>query len=230
MSIHNIIKRRIYMGLKKIVSKGIVLALTLVGTTAVLPMTNGVSAMGNDKMLNNYVETNEDEYIKQGYYILKSQDEVDKELKSLIDKELKQLKGITRSSVNPNNWKTVYGTKKTVTLKGYAGNQLPGGRKFPTGGGFYFSDSGGPTVSVSVSYSSPYVPVSVSVGLGNSSTSGQFVTVPNKTNYFKLYVSKDVQVQPYIVYQRTNSSSPWKVYYRGKVQTVQRASAYAKKV
>ena len=41
------------------------------------------------------------------------------------------------------------------TLKGYAGNQLSGGYKFPTGGGFYFSDSGGPNVSGSVSLSLP---------------------------------------------------------------------------
>lgn len=49
------------------------------------------------------------------------------------------------------HYKTVYKTYKYKTLSGYAGNQVKGGYKFPTGGGFYFTDSGGPTVSGTVS-------------------------------------------------------------------------------
>lgn len=181
-------------------------------------------------------EENFDSSVPYIYSSVKTQEEVDKELKDQIDSQVSKLidsqssKYQTRDSSSSNNWKTVYGPKKTVTLSGYAGNQVPKGYKFPTGGGFYFSDSGGPSASASVAYSVPFTKVSVSVTLGKSSASGKFVNVPNKKNYFKLYVSKKVQVQPYIVYRRANSHSPWKVNYNGKVQSIQSVTSYAKKV
>lgn len=87
-------------------------------------------------------------------------------------------------------YETVYGTAKTVTIGGYAGNQPAGGRRFNTGGGFWFSDSGGPTASLNVSFPAPYDLISVSVTLGSVGSSGVFVLAPDTTHYFKLYVSK----------------------------------------
>lgn len=120
-----------------------------------------------------------------------------------------------------------------ITLSGFAGNQVAGGYQFPTGGGFYFSDSGGPEVSGSINLSlpSPYDWISVSVNLGQrSETSGLFVTVPNKTDYFKLFVSKVVEVRPYIVTRKRAGTDNWEFYSAGSVHITYSVSASAKKV
>ena len=126
-------------------------------------------------------------------------------------------------------YETVYGTAKTVTIGGYAGNQPAGGRRFNTGGGFWFSDSGGPTASLNVSFPAPYDLISVSVTLGSVGSSGVFVLAPDSTHYFKLYVSKKVRVQPYVVYY-TNSQGKKTVWLRSKTTTVTKVDQYAKQV
>lgn len=70
-------------------------------------------------------------------------------------KVMEQLEGPTLTRDNKERFKYEHFDYQYKTLKGYAGNQLSGGYKFPTGGGFYFSDSGGPNVSGSVSLSLP---------------------------------------------------------------------------
>lgn len=71
--------------------------------------------------------------------------------------------------------------------------------RFPTGGGFYFSDEGGP--SITVSFVAPYGVASFNLTLETNSKSGKFVNVPDKTHYFKLYVSKAVKFKriPFII-------------------------------
>lgn len=210
--------------MKKMAKKFLVLTLSSMMCISSASTVLALEATDYTKLSNDYM-----------YSYSKTHEEVERELKEQINSQVSEIQkqySLNRAgeSVDPANWKTEYGPKKTVTLGGYAGGQVQNGYQFPTGGGFYFSDSGGPSVSVSVNYDIPYTPVSVSVGLGNSSTSGKFVSVPNKTDYFKLYVSKEVEVQPYITYTRDSRNSPWKVYYRGKVQSVLSVSAYAKKV
>ena len=57
---------------------------------------------------------------------------------------------------------------KIKTVGGFAGNQVQNGYRFPTGGGFYFSDVGGPTVqgSVNLGLPKPFDTVSFTVTLG----------------------------------------------------------------
>lgn len=64
------------------------------------------------------------------------------------------------------------------------------GDKLPTVGGFYYSDNGGPSVSVSVAFPSPYNSIAVSATLGNSAALGKYIEAPTKTKYYKLYVKK----------------------------------------
>jgi len=101
----------------------------------------------------------------------------------------------------PSDYKHEYGTPKIAIVGGYAGNQGSAGTRFLTGGGFYYSTSGGPTASVSVSFPKPFTFFSLSANLGNSSTSGIFVTVPNTYDYFKLYAEKEYEITPYVIYQ-----------------------------
>ena len=70
---------------------------------------------------------------------------------------------------------------KIKTVGGFAGNQVQNGYRFPTGGGFYFSDVGGPTVqgSVNLGLPKPFDTVSFTVTLGTRSTvSGLWLMPP----------------------------------------------------
>ncbi len=129
-------------------------------------------------------------------------------------------------------YKTVYKTYKYKTLSGYAGNQTKGGYKFPTGGGFWFTDSGGPTVSGTVSVGLPksYDMVSVSINLGKSGSSGKFVLVPSSKYYYKLYISKKIELRPYITYRAPVGTEKWEIYIGGAVPVVYSVAASARKV
>ena len=130
------------------------------------------------------------------------------------------------------HYKTEYLSYKYKTVGGYAGNQNAGGYRFQTGGGFWYSDSGGPSVSgsISLSFPAPFNVIQFSVSLGNKSSSGQFVTVPNTTDYFKLYVSKKMEIRPYAVYRAKSGTQNWELYSVGGVPVTYSVNAYAKKV
>ena len=84
-------------------------------------------------------------------------------------------------------------------------------------------------ISLNVSFPAPYDLISVSVTLGSVGSSGVFVLAPDTTHYFKLYVSKKVRVQPYVVYY-TNSQGKKTVWLRSKTTTVTKVDQYAKQV
>ncbi len=115
---------------------------------------------------------------------------------------------------------------------GFAGNQVEGGYRFQTGGGFYFSDAGGPTASVQVSLSlpAPFNIVTVSASLGNNASSGQFVTVPDTQHYYKLYVEKTLEIHPFKVYRARAGSNNWEYDHSGYTTSVYSVNAYAKMV
>lgn len=125
-----------------------------------------------------------------------------------------------------------YGEAQRKVFAGYAGNQPSGGNRFSTGGGFYYSDNGGPSVSIGVGLAGLgglFEYISVSVTLGNSTTSGKFVTVPNTVDYFKLYIEKTYDCKPYITYY-TNSSGETSIYFKGVSKILYSINQYAKKV
>lgn len=118
-------------------------------------------------------------------------------------------------------------------LSGFAGNQLRDGYKFPTGGGFYYSDSGGPSVSGSfnVSLPKPYDVVSLSVNLGvKSDSGGQFVIAPSTTKFYKLYVTKKIEVRPHITYRARPGTDDWEFVSAGAVNIPVAAIPEAKEV
>lgn len=155
------------------------------------------------------------------YEYSKTQDDIDKELDEQLNGSL---------ALIPQDFgetKTEYGDTQTRIAQGYAGNQVSGGYRFPTGGGFYFSDEDGPEVTVTFSLAEPWGIVSMGVTLGQKANSGLIVTVPNTTDYFKLYVSKTVEIHPYIVYYRDAEGLPWQVVYVGESSVVTNVTAYA---
>ena len=133
-------------------------------------------------------------------------------------------------------YKIEYLSKQYKTLGGDAGNQATGGYQFPTGGGFWFTDSGGPSVSGSIylSLPSPYNCLSFSINLGQKGVSGLFVSVPDTIHYYKLYVSKRLELTPYIMYRKLvgaqHDSDPWEFDYAGLLKSVYSVSAYARRI
>lgn len=134
--------------------------------------------------------------------------DIEKQINEIIN-ELKK-----EDSIKPNAGDHIYTTKvvakKYKTVGGYAGNQPAGGSRFGTGGGFFYVDSGGPSASGSVQFSVPYKLLSFSVALGvsSSNTSGIFIKAPNTYQYFKLYVSKTMEIRQVNLYKQINKNSP----------------------
>ena len=122
---------------------------------------------------------------------------------------------------------------KIKIVDGFAGNQLQNGYRFPTGGGFYFSDVGGPTVqgSINLGLPEPFDIVSFTVTLGTRSTvSGLVVNVPNTTDHFKLYVEKEVEARPYRVERKLQGNgNEWEFDRYGVVYVTVGVTAYAEK-
>jgi len=110
---------------------------------------------------------------------------------------------IAYESITPRhfiNQRRVMGPTVRRTFSGIAGNQPPGGSRFPTGGSFFWSAAGGPSVTASVAFGAGFGSISVSVPIGNSANTGQIVGVPNRVNYFHLHVSRTYDIQAWREY------------------------------
>ena len=116
---------------------------------------------------------------------------------------------------------------KNVSGTGYAGNQPVKGTRFPTGGGFYWSNSGGPTVSPSVSFGGSII--SISMSLGESRDSGTFANAPDTTNYFKLKAEKVYKVDKTAVYGYPATGGNRVFLYYIYPKTLQTETAWAEK-
>lgn len=117
--------------------------------------------------------------------------------------------------------------------KGYASFNLPNGVNMPRGGSVYWSDNGGPSVSVSVG--GGYGAFSVSLGVASSSkTNGVSVKVPANKHYYKVYVEKQYKVRKYKVYVWKYSpkakKETWVLSSRGVEKKLNACKYYAKKV
>lgn len=104
------------------------------------------------------------------------------------------------------HYKTEYFDYQYKTVLGFAGNQVESCYRFNTGGGFWFTDSGG------------------------SSVSERFVSVPETTHFYKLYVVKVIEVRPYALYRARSGTEDWELYQTGGVAITCSVDQYAKKV
>lgn len=91
--------------------------------------------------------------------------------------------------------------------------------RFKTGGGFWYSEGGGPSISGSLALSlpAPFNAVSFSMNLGNKSTSGAFVNVPDTEHHYKLYIERKFEIRPYATYRASVGSNKWELYNSGAV-------------
>jgi len=107
-----------------------------------------------------------------------------------------------------------WGDTKYQTVTGCPGNQPANGTYFSTAGGsFGYTPDGGPAQSVSVNLGLGYGIVNMSITLGqlSSGSISYLFNVPSSMlpGYFKLKVSKTVEIKPYTVYYRTGEGAPW---------------------
>lgn len=132
-------------------------------------------------------------------------------------------------------YKTVKKSPVYTTAKGYAGNQVAGGYRFKTGGGFWHTDSGGPSIDAqaTVNFPAPFEKVfafSVTLGVKGPSNSGIYVEAPDKTNYYRLYIKKTMEVRRSITYRAPKGTDDWEVYNCTSVPVLYKIDASAKKV
>lgn len=118
---------------------------------------------------------------------------------------------------DPDDYKHVSGTSKTVPVTGDAGNQPSGGTRFETGGAFFYVDSKGPEVTVSINLVFPTgkgysFPLSVTLGIVGPSSggvAGYIVNVPETQGFYKCQVTKTYRVTPYVIYHRSFDEPTW---------------------
>lgn len=142
-------------------------------------------------------------------------------------------------TAEPNGLKYVYKTenlpKQTKTVSGYASNQPSGGIYLSNpSDGICYTYAGGATVTAGVSVSLPkpynYISFSVSIGAakGNAAT-GAVATLGNKKpGYYRLRISKDYTVSPYVVYRKRSGAqyTKWEIDHTGcTVSTYKNAKA-----
>ena len=141
--------------------------------------------------------------------------------------------GSTVIKMEDGEYKYKYSDWKSVTRSHLAGNQpATKGYKFPTGGGFYYSNSGGPSTSVSVSFGVGFQNVAFSISFGQraSGVTGVFINAPSKKYYYKLAVKKTYRVRSYIIYRRQTSNSSWYKYSGGSQKELTHQVQWAKKM
>ncbi len=114
-----------------------------------------------------------------------------------------------------SEWYVEYEAPVYVKSHGYAGNQPTAGTSFgPTGGGFYYSEVGGPTVTATASIGGPWGNVSFSVDLGRcSSNTGYIVNAPAGDGYYKLYVNRTTCIKPYTLFTKHTRTTTWNKQY-----------------
>ena len=179
-----------------------------------------------------FADTNvsdEHSVLRENNFVLEKSSDLQKEVDKIIEKDIKNnntLKGPRYK------YKTVYLSPVYTKVGGYAGNQLPGGYQFPTGGGFYYSPAGGPTVSgsITVSLPAPFNVCSFSINLGTTGSFGTFINVPSTTGYYKLYVSQTMRVVPYKIFRARVGTNNWQLYNCGSGASLYDSDQYAVRV
>lgn len=196
---------------------------TIIATSLFLCMVLPVAATDN---------TNANADKDMSVVITTTKEERDKQFKEIMEKIIASYDTQENARGSKYKYKTEYLSYMYETVGGYAGNQVSGGYKFSTGGGFYFSDSGGPDVtgSINLSLPAPFNSVSFSINLGKKASSGMFVTVPDTTNHYKLWVNKTMELRPYVTYRARVGTEDWEIWTSSAVPIVYSVNPYARKV
>ena len=149
---------------------------------------------------------------------------------ALISSALQKSKGSQIIHMEDGDYKYVYSSYKKLPKKYHlAGNQDARlGYRFKTGGGFYFIDSGGPSINVSINFGGKFGKGSIGITFGKrSEKKGLFVSVPSRKYYYKLKVCKKYMVRKYIIYSRQSKDSEWYKFSGGIIKNLEKQDQYA---
>lgn len=120
-------------------------------------------------------------------------------------------------------YQTEYLPQREVSVSGYAGNQS-GSQYLTPGDGMFYTMSGGPTISTSLTLQFAYgvASVSVSSAIGNkAASSGSFIILKSNqpSGYYKLWLTKTLLIKPYVVYRKRSgaANTTWEIYYTGYI-------------
>lgn len=125
-------------------------------------------------------------------------------------------------------YQTVYGTPLNVsTGYKYCSNQPSNGTKIAGGGSININTTGGPTVSISVTFPLPYGSFSVGCATGSKvGVGGVSVYIPSN-GYYKVRVNNTYRTTPYVVYEIVKSTGSKRMISRGHSKYLY-SSAYDK--
>lgn len=116
------------------------------------------------------------------------------------------------------------------TASGWAGNCPVGGVKFLTGGAFYWEESGGDNISVSLGASYGGASVGISLGKRSTDKTGYICKVPSTTAFYRLWSKPKYKVVPQKVYGRAPGSTIFEYLYTIYPKTLYSVELAAKKV
>jgi len=145
----------------------------------------------------------------------RSEAELEAELEADVARYLSRMRTNNRTRVIQN------GTRSTF-IEGRPAGQLPGGERFVNGGGWWLSQSGGPTISVRVQLPAPWNMISVAANMGTRGTTGTYHNAPDRTNFWHLYNRVEMRTSYWTIEEEV-APGGWVVFQRG--QTTQRWSS-----
>ena len=128
------------------------------------------------------------------------------------------------------DYKYKYSSYKKLPKKSHlAGNQEARlGYRFKTGGSFYFVDSGGPSINLSINFGGNFGKGSIGINFGKrSEKKGLIVNVPSRKHYYKIKVCKQYRVRKYIVYRRQGEGCKWYKFTSGIQKNLEKQDQYA---
>ncbi len=143
----------------------------------------------------------------------KTDEQLNAEFEAKINNRMKEL-GLSEKT-RMSEWRREDAEPKIYTFHGYPDGQPTNGYCFHSRmGGFSYSDNGGPSSSLSLSFGDPFGVVSFSTNLGTATPSASVSASVyrddlNPNAYYKLAVTKRYTVKPYIIYTREYANDPW---------------------
>lgn len=123
-------------------------------------------------------------------------------------------------SARMSEWYVEYSSPVYVHATGYAGNQPAKGKSFgDSGGSFFYSASGGPSVSVTATIGGAWGNISFSIPIGQCADNTSYIiNVPGR-GYYKLWVDKTICVKPYTLYTKQSGTNTWTPTYLSQQET-----------
>jgi hypothetical protein len=168
----------------------------------------------NDSCVSSDQDTSFD--LENSVTFINSEEDIEKQEENQLAEHLKEAKEYM--GINPKlRYVDVTQTKigeSTKTVSFYPTGQPSGGTRFASGGGFYYADNNSGSFTFSIGIAGVSTNITIPTGaLGSAASAGYYCKAPNKTDHFKLKISRKYKIIKYAVYGRDNGNSSKKFLY-----------------